>query len=96
MMFECGLIIWGLGVGGVLVKRGNVLEVLLSVEVMLSGIIISFIFASLEMDDVGGLVMGLMVLVVAAAESCVGLGVLVSYYGLSGTIVSKRLRLVRQ
>lgn len=76
-------------------RSRNVLETLMAIEVMLSGIVLIFASASLEMDDVSGLVMALTVLVVAAAESCIGLGMLVSYYGLAGSVSGKGLRLVR-
>lgn len=76
-------------------KGKRVLEVLLAIEVMLSGLILGFVSLSLEMDEVSGLVMSLMILVVAAGESCIGLGILVSYYALSGGASSKKLRLIR-
>jgi len=41
---------------------------------------------SVYIDDIVGFVMGLMILTVAAAESSIGLAILVSYYRLRGGI----------
>lgn len=80
---------------GILLRSGYLIEILLAVEVMLGGLVLAFIGVSVEIDDVGGVVLGLVILVVAAAESCVGLGILVSYYGLAGSVSSRGLRLIR-
>lgn len=94
-MLEVGLIIWFIGIFGVLIKRRNLMELLLCIEVMLSGLILSFVGISLEMDDMGGILVSLMVLVIAAIESCIGLMVLVSYYNISKSMAIANLRVIK-
>src|SRR3954466_951059 len=65
------------GAVGLLVRR-NVLVMFMCVELMLNAVNLSFVTFSRMLDDIGGQVVVFFVLVVAAAEVTVGLGIIVS------------------
>jgi NADH-quinone oxidoreductase subunit K len=71
---------------GVLLNYKNVLIILLGVEFFLLIINIVFISTSIFIDDIYGQVYSLLILTVAAAESAIGLAILLSYYKVRGTI----------
>lgn len=62
---------------------------------MLLSLNFCFITASAVTDDLMGQVFSLYVLVVAAAESAIGLSILVAYYRVRGTISVQYLNLLR-
>ena len=66
-------------IGGVgLLLRRNPLVMLMCVELMLNGINLSFVAFSRQLNDIAGQTVGFFVLVVAAAEVVVGLGLVVA------------------
>ena len=66
-------------IGGVgLLVRRNPLVMFMCVELMLNAVNLTFVTFSRSLDDVGGQVVVFFVLVVAAAEVVVGLGIIVS------------------
>jgi NADH-quinone oxidoreductase subunit K len=65
------------GAVGVLVRR-NPLVMLMCVELMLNAVNLSFVTFGRMLDDIGGQVIVFFVLVVAAAEVVVGLGIIVA------------------
>ena len=70
-------IVFCVGAGGVLVRR-NPLVMFMCVELMLNAVNISFVTFARMLNDTGGQVVVFFVLVVAAAEVVVGLGVIVA------------------
>jgi NADH-quinone oxidoreductase subunit K len=64
---------------GVLVRR-NVLVMFMCVELMLNAVNLTFITFSRMLNDIGGQSVVFFVLVVAAAEVVVGLGIIVAIY----------------
>ena len=72
-------ILFVLGVVGVLIRR-NAIVVFMCVELMLNAVNLSFVAISRELDDLGGQIAVFFVLVVAAAEVVVGLGIIVSIF----------------
>jgi NADH-quinone oxidoreductase subunit K len=80
------LVLLLVGLWGVVVIRNNLLSLLLSVELMLFGVSFSFIFFSLLLDDLTGQLFAFFILTIAAAESSVGLALLVFYYRLRGLL----------
>ncbi len=71
--------IFCIGAGGVLVKR-NPLVILLCLELMLNAANLAFVAFSRMHGNGDGQVMALIVMVVAACEVTVGLGVIVAMY----------------
>jgi NADH-quinone oxidoreductase subunit K len=72
-----GAVIFGIGTVGLLVRR-NPLVMFMCVELMLNAVTLTFVTFSRMLDDVGGHVIVVFVLVVAAAEVVVGLGLIVA------------------
>ena len=68
-----------IGAIGLLVRR-NVLVMFMCVELMLNAANLTFITFARELNDVGGQAAVFFVLVVAAAEVVVGLGIIVAIY----------------
>jgi NADH-quinone oxidoreductase subunit K len=72
-----GAVLFGIGAVGVLVRR-NPLVIFMCVELMLNAANLSFVAFAKRLGDIGGQTAVFFVLVVAAAEVVVGLGIIVS------------------
>jgi NADH-quinone oxidoreductase subunit K len=83
---QISLILFLLSLIGIVVLRKNVIMVLISIEMMLLAINLNFMIFSAYLDDIVGQIFALLVLTVAAAESALGLAILVIYYRLRGMI----------
>jgi NADH-quinone oxidoreductase subunit K len=70
-------ILFSIGALGLLVRR-NPLVMFMCVELMLNAVNLTFVTFSKVLDDVSGQVVVFFVLVVAAAEVTVGLGIIVA------------------
>lgn len=80
------MILFLLGVCGIFLNRKNIIIMLMSIELMLLAVNFNFIIFSVYLDDLIGQMFALFVLTVAAAESAIGLAILVVYYRIRGTI----------
>lgn len=78
--------LFSVGVLGIFLTRRNTIVILMCVELMLLAININFIVFSVYLDDLLGQVFSLFVLTVAAAESAIGLAILVIYYRIAGSV----------
>jgi NADH-quinone oxidoreductase subunit K len=72
-------VLFTIGVVGLLVRR-NVLVMFMCIELMLNAANLTFVTYARVLDDVGGQVAVFFVLVVAAAEVVVGLGIIVAIF----------------
>ncbi len=70
-------VVFAVGAGGVMVRR-NPLVMFMCIELMLNAVNLSFVAMSRRLGDIGGQTAVFFVLVVAAAEVVVGLGIIVS------------------
>jgi len=68
-----------IGAVGLLVRR-NVLVMFMCVELMLNAVNLTFVTFARMLDDIGGQALVFFVLVVAAAEVVVGLGIIVAIF----------------
>jgi NADH:ubiquinone oxidoreductase subunit K len=75
-----------IGVLGIFTSRKNIIIVLMSIELLLLSVNFNFIIFSIFLDDLFGQFCALIVLTIAAAESAIGLALLVIYYRLRGSI----------
>jgi len=71
--------IFGIGAAGLLVRR-NILVMYMCIELMLNSVNLTFVTFSRMLNDLGGQDAVFFVLVVAAAEVVVGLGIIVAIY----------------
>lgn len=88
-------ILFLLGICGLFLNRKNVIIMLMSIELMLLAINFNFIIFSVYLDDLMGQMFALFVLTVAAAESAIGLAILVVYYRIRGTIAVEFVNLMK-
>ena len=72
-----GAALFTIGAAGLLIRR-NPLVMFMCVELMLNAVNLTFVTFSRTLNDVGGQVVVFFVLVVAAAEVVVGLGIIVA------------------
>jgi NADH-quinone oxidoreductase subunit K len=82
------LYIFFLGVLGVLTNRRNFLVIIICIEMMLLSINMCFLLFSIHLDDILGQLFSFFVLTVAAAESSIGLAIIILYYKNRGNIFS--------
>ena len=68
------------GVVGIFLNMGNIIVILMSIELMLLAVNLNFITFSHFLGDLTGQVFTLFILTVAAAEAAIGLAILVTYF----------------
>ena len=66
----------------------------MSLELMLLAVNVNFIVCSIYLDDFIGQIFALFILTVAAAESAIGLAILVLYSRVRGTVAVESIRLL--
>lgn len=89
------MVLFLLGLSGIFLNRKNIIILLMSIELMLLSINFNFIIFSIFLDDILGQLFALLVLTVAAAESAIGLAILVIYYRVRGTIAIEFIDLMK-
>ncbi len=72
-----GAVLFGLSVAGIFINRKNVIILLMAIELMLLAVNMNFIAFSHFLGDISGQVFVFFILTVAAAESAIGLAILV-------------------
>ena len=93
-LFICFLLFL-IGLLGIILNRFNILLVLISIELILLSINLAFIASSTFLDDLFGLLFALFVLTVAAAESSIGLALLIIYFRVRGTVSMNSYQLLK-
>lgn len=76
-------------------NRKHLIIMIVSIELILLAAIFVFLLNSMVTDQLIGQVFTIMVLTVAAAESSIGLAIMVAYYRIKGTISIKSLNWLR-
>lgn len=89
------LILFIIGIWGIFLNRKNIIIILMSIELILLAVNLNFILFSVHLDDLIGQIFALFILTVAAAESAIGLAILVVYYRVRGTIGIEFLSLMK-
>ena len=87
-------LLFGIGLIGVLTKR-NALIVMMCVELMLNAANLAFVTFARMLDDIGGEALVFFVLVVAAAEVVVGLGIVVAIFRRRANATADDLHLMK-
>jgi NADH-quinone oxidoreductase subunit K len=88
-------ILFTIGVFGIFLNRKNVIVILMSVELLLLAVSINLVAFSAFLDDLVGQVFALVVLTVAAAESAIGLAIIVVYFRNRGSIAVEDINLMK-
>lgn len=73
-------VLFTLGIMGIFLNRRNVIVMLMSVELILLSVNLNFVAFSHYLGDISGQIFTLFILTVAAAESAIGLAILVVYF----------------
>ena len=81
-----GAIVFSIGVAGIFINRKNLIVLLMSIELMLLAVNINFVAFSRFLGDAAGQVFVFFILTVAAAESAIGLAILVLLFRNVGSI----------
>lgn len=79
-------IIFVIGFCGMFLFRKHIINILISLELIILSININFIVISCFIDDLLGQIYSLLILTVAAAETSIGLAIIIVYYRLRGGI----------
>lgn len=72
-----GAILFAIGLVGIFLNRKNVIILLMSIELMLLAVNMNFVAFSHYLQDISGQIFVFFILTVAAAESAIGLAILV-------------------
>ena len=88
-------ILFTLGVLGIFINRKNVIVILMSIELILLAVNVNLVAFSNFNGDLVGQVFALFVLTVAAAESAIGLAIIVVYYRNRGSIAVEDVNMMK-
>jgi NADH-quinone oxidoreductase subunit K len=72
-------VLFSLGVAGFLFRK-NIITVFMSIELMLNAVNLSFVTFAYQFKEVDGHIYSFFVMVVAAAEAAVGLGIILTIF----------------
>mgnify|MGYP000494596750 FL=1 len=72
-----GALLFAISIVGIFLNRRNIIIVLMAIELMLLAVNLNFIAFSHYLNDIAGQVFVFFILTVAAAESAIGLAILV-------------------
>ena len=81
-----GAIIFTIGIIGIFLNRKNLIVILMCIELLLLAVNINLVSFSIFLNDLNGQIFTLFILTVAAAETAIGLAIIVVYYRNSGSI----------
>ena len=94
MMLVVSMIVFVIGLMGVIFRK-NLLVMLMCIELMLNGVNLSFVAFSRIHHSIHGDLTVLFVMTVAAAESAVGLGLVISLFRTLRTVDSDQIQMLR-
>lgn len=80
------LVLFLVGVLGFSLNRRNLLILLISIELILLGVTLMILTSAHDFNDSTGHTFGILIIATAGAESAIGLGIIVAYYRLRGTL----------
>ena len=79
-LLTVAIMLFHIGMLGLILNRGNILKTIMSLELLLLAVNISFITFSLYLDDMIGQIFVIFILTLSATESSIGLSILAAYY----------------
>jgi NADH-quinone oxidoreductase subunit K len=90
-----GAILFALSVIGIFLNRKNIIVLLMAIELMLLAVNMNFVAFSYYSGDLHGQVFVFFILTVAAAESAIGLAILVLLFRNNATIAADELNTLK-
>ena len=79
---------------GILMNRSNLIIILFSIELLLLSINLNFLIFSVYLDDLIGELFSLLILTIAAAESAIGLAIIIVFFRTRGSIKINQINLL--
>jgi NADH-quinone oxidoreductase subunit K len=79
-LLSTAIVLFHIGMLGLVLNRGNILKTIMSLEILLLSVNLTFITFSLYLDDIVGHIFVLFILVLSATESSIGLSILAVFY----------------
>jgi NADH-quinone oxidoreductase subunit K len=83
-----------IGTMGVLARR-NIVIILMSIELILNAVNINLIAFSHHLNQLGGQIFAIFIIVVAVAEAAVGLGILIALFRNKETVLADEVNLLK-
>lgn len=87
-------ILFAIGVTGVVIRR-NIIVILMSIEIMLNAVNLTFVAFARSIGSMDGQVIVFFVMAVAAAEAVVGLAIVISVFRHRQTLDPQEMQLLR-
>jgi NADH-quinone oxidoreductase subunit K len=78
--------IFSIGLLGIFLNKKNLLMILIAIELLLLSINLNFAILSIYLDDIVGQIFVIFILTIAAAESAIGLSLIISLFRLKSSI----------
>jgi NADH:ubiquinone oxidoreductase subunit K len=86
LQFCFNLFFFFLSIFGIIFNKQSIIITLICIELLLLSLNLNFVVLSVYLDDCYGQIFSMFILTVAAAESSVGLAIIIVYYRLRGSI----------
>ena len=95
LLLTTGFIVFGIGLTGIFFNRRLVISILLAVELTLLSLNLLLLTFAATMEDLLGVLFALYVLCVAAAESAIGLALIIIWYRVRRTVSVQYINLLK-
>tara|TARA_X000000950_G_C13387088_1_gene446700 strand:- start:211 stop:510 length:300 start_codon:yes stop_codon:yes gene_type:complete len=86
IQISANILLFFIGLIGVILNRRNILIILMCIELLLLSLNMNFILFSVYLDDLYGQLFSFFILTIAAAESAIGLAIIIIYYRIRGNL----------
>lgn len=90
-----GASIYILGLIGIIVNRKNIINTIISIEIMLLGVNLFLISTSCYLDDISGNILFIYILTIAGCEAAIGLTIVILLYRRINTIDIDYVKLIK-
>jgi NADH-quinone oxidoreductase subunit K len=95
LLISTGFIVFWIGLTGIFFNRRLVISILLAVELTLLSINLLMLTFAASMEDLVGVIFALYILCVAAAESAIGLALIIIWYRVRRTVSVQYISLLK-
>lgn len=89
------ILLFLIGLSGIFFYRRSILVLLIRIELILLAVNFLFILRATRLDDILGQIIALYILAVAAAESSIGLALLVAFFAIRGSIELSLINIIQ-
>jgi NADH-quinone oxidoreductase subunit K len=86
IQISANILLFFIGLIGVILNRRNIVIILMCIELLLLSLNMNFILFSVYLDDLYGQLFSFFILTIAAAESAIGLAIIIIYYRIRGNL----------